>query len=256
MRLLSQSLYPRRRHEVRSGTLKWGVHRMDGVGAARSAAAEGPAAAARAAGRAAAGIMTGQGDEARRRRGAPGGRRTEGRHGERRPKASWCWPSTRARRADGRSSSTPPASSSRAPSRRRVSAPPGPAGSSRTPRSSGRRSWPRRARRWRRPASPPRTSPASASPTSARPPSCGIAPLRSRWRRRSSGRTGGRPASVRSCAPAAPRRWSGARPGCCSTRTSPAPSSAGCSTTCPACASVPRPGSSPSAPSTPGWRGG
>ena len=37
---------------------------------------------------------------------------------ERRPQASWCWPSTRARRAAGRSSSTPPASSSRAPSRR------------------------------------------------------------------------------------------------------------------------------------------
>ena len=44
--------------------------------------------------------------------------------------------------------------------------------------------------------------------------------------------------------------------GCCSTRTSPAPSSAGCSTTSPACASAPRPASSPSAPSTAGWRGG
>ena len=51
-----------------------------------------------------------------------------------------------------------------------------PAGSSTSRRTSGPRPSRPAARRWRKPASPPRTSPPSASPTSARPPWCGTAP--------------------------------------------------------------------------------
>ena len=51
LRLLSQRMYPSGVSEVRSGAHKWGVHLMDGVGAARVTRARRPGAARRAGGR-------------------------------------------------------------------------------------------------------------------------------------------------------------------------------------------------------------
>ena len=78
-----------------------------------------------------------------------------------------------------------------------------------------------------------RRSPRSASPTSARRPSCGTARPGSPSTARSSGRTAAPPISAPAAKPTAMSRRRGQAPGWCSTPTSPAPRSPGCSTTCP-----------------------
>ena len=74
-----------------------------------------------------------------------------------------------------------------------------------------------------------RSSP-SASPTSARPWSSGTVAPGGRGTGPSCGRTGARRHAATSCAPPASSRSCGRAPASCSTRTSPRPSSSGCST--------------------------
>jgi primosomal protein N' len=107
------------------------------------------------------------------------------------------WPSTRGRPRPGRSSSTRRPSPSRFPSRNSPRAIRSPAGSSTTRKRSGKARSPPPEPPWPRPGSRPKTSPRSASPTSAKPHWCGTGPPASRSIRRSSGRTGARPASAR-----------------------------------------------------------
>ena len=139
--------------------------------------------------------------------------------------------STRARRAAAACSSTSAGAPSRAPSTSTGRSRRARAGSS-TTRDEILAALARlpRARRSRRPARARPTSPRSASPTSARRSSCGSARAGGRSRTPSSGRTPAAPSasprSARSTA-SAPRRACRSRP------TSPAPSSRGCSTSCP-----------------------
>ena len=107
--------------------------------------------------------------------------------------------STRAPPARGRSCSTAPACRSRRRSANSRSTFRAPAGSSTTPRRSGRRR-PRRSPKCSRARVRRRqTSPPSASPTSARRRCCGTAARAARLRRRSSGRTAARPTCASSC---------------------------------------------------------
>ncbi len=82
------------------------------------------------------------------------------------------------------------------------------AGSSTTPKTSGKPASPRAAPRSQKPASPPPTSPPSASPTSARPRWSGTAPPASRSTTPSSGRTAAPPRPAPPCARPGTRRWS------------------------------------------------
>ena len=131
------------------------------------------------------------------------------------------------------------------------------AGSSTTPRRSGRRSWrrPRGARQGRRAGRRHRRP--SASPTSARRRSCGTGPRRVPvapaivWQDR---RTAG--VLRASCAAPAPRRWSGARPGLVLDPYFSATKLRWLLDNVPGRARARRgAASSPSAPSTPGWPG-
>ena len=100
-----------------------------------------------------------------------------------------------------------------------------------------------------------RTSRPSASPTSGKPRWSGSAPPAGPSPMPSSGRTGARRRCATNFARRATRRCSRARPGWCSTRIFPAPSSSGCWTTSPARARAPNAANSRSAPSTPGSSG-
>ena len=75
----------------------------------------------------------------------------------------------------------------------------------------------------------PKISPRSASPTSARRRSSGSAQTGCRWTTPSSGRTGA-PADRAGCCERGHEARSARARACCSTRTSPPPSSPGCST--------------------------
>ena len=105
------------------------------------------------------------------------------------------------------------------------------AGSSTTPTTSGRRPPPSAAPRSSAPASRPARHRRDRHHQPARD-DAGLGP-RDRPAARARHRLAGPPhrrRSAPSCAPPATRRWSPSAPGCCSTPTSPAPSSSGCST--------------------------
>ena len=246
MRLLSQSLYPRRGHEVRSGTPIWGLHPTSGGGrdpapgtgaASGSGYHVGPETTPAAAGA--------------RAETTDGGGMGEATTGKLVLALDTGTTSGRALVIDASGVVLASAQQEVAPrhaARRlggagRGGALAGPAGH-RAGRAREGRSGRLRGRRHRH-----------REPARDHHP-VGPGDLARRSRRRSSGRTGGPPASARSCASPAPRRWSGARPGSSSTRTSRAPRSAGCWTTSPACASARRPVSLRSAPWTAGWPGG